>query len=787
MIERVLATWGAWQARRPRAAILALGVLTAGALAALPRFQIDPDVASLFPRGDETIDLLLEAGSSQESARTTFLLVRGEELETRLGELLATLEESPYLKEVAGTKLALGGERVERARRAPLHFLPEDTLDALEQRLAPTGRSAALAESKRLLAEDPALGREVVMRDPLGLRWILEEAARAALPGNFDPASPYLLVDGGRAALVRLRGERDAFDVDYSRALLADVEARCRDFDVHPIGGYQVARTDSGRIRSDMESSLYWGIPMLLGFLVISTRSLYLSLALHLPVGLATLWALGYGGLMLGPLTPLAVSSAAILMGMGMDFSIHYAQRYSAERRSAPHAEAVLRTHRGTGRALFYGMATSIVAFLTIGMGSFRSLESFGILLSLGLVLAWLSALAVMPLLLVRMRAGSLEREPGRHWRALARLVRTRAGAGLALLVALLATLGWIRAIGAGVSFDADPDHLRPEEDRLSPMFEELGALIGFSPVPALVLVPTAVPVDAIARAADELETSGRIALSEGPHRSMPTSERRARVESFRERTGGWMEATLEDMRAIGFRPEAFRPGLEEWQSLLQAEPDASLDEHRMDWGGTSYWRASFHPRQVATSSAEREGFREALTGALPEGSRILDPSALADRIGPLLERDFRLSAAVSALTVVLLTFVGVRAWRATLVALAPVFAALGITLGLASFLGWPLHPGNFIAIPLLLGLGVDYGIHIVLRSLEGGADALLDTGVAVWRTSATTCLGFGSLISAKSPALSSLGALTLVGMLACFLASMILVPVLLRRALPQA
>jgi predicted exporter len=781
VIERLLAAWGVWLVRAPRLSICALAAVTLGAIAALPRFRIDSDVASLFPRGDETIELLREVEkSSGEGARTMFLLVRGEHLEERLRDLLTALAESPYLEAVAGTKEELGGEIAARARAAPLYFLPESAIDELETRLAPEGRRAALEESKRLLAEDPALGREIVLRDPLGLRWIMEAAARAALPGRFEPSSPYLLVDQGRAAFVRLLGKKEPFDIEYSRALLADVETRSAGFEIEEIGGYAVARSDASRIRRDMESSLYWEIPVLVAFLVLSTRSLYLPLALLVPVSLAVLWALGYGGLLLGPLTPLAVSSAAILMGMGIDFGIHYSERYANERRSAPHAEAVVRTHRDTGRAIFYGMATTVVAFLTIGLGSFASLESFGVLLTLGLVWAWIATLTAMPLLLARMRSSTLEHPHAAHWRALSRFVRTRACRGAALSLAVVSALGWGAVLVRGVRIDGDPNHLRPPEARLDVLFTRLANLLGFSPLGAFAFVPADTSVETIAEAAAVLEAEGWSALSEGPHRLTPTKERRARVELFRERTRDWIEGTEADMRELGFRPESFASSLGEWKAHFDAEPPGPTDSTQFLWQGSRYWRTSFHPRELAATKEERARFHGALERTLPPGTLILDPSALADRIGPLLAGDLRRSSGLSALAVVLLVFLGVREPRASLVALAPVFAGLGITLGLASVLAWPLHPGNFIAVALILGLGVDAGIHLVLRRMQGSTDIVLDTGVALWRTSVTTCIGFGSLVASESPALTSLGILVLVGMSASFLASMLMVPVLL-------
>lgn len=781
MIERALAASARWLLAHGRLTVTGLVLCTLLALLALRSFKIDPDVASLFPHGDPHIELLRSAGLSNESSRTLFVILRASDVSALVPEVIAELERSPYLVKVMGTKESFGAERAAHARRAPLYHLPEAGLLELEERLSAPGRQLALANSKRLLAEDPALGREVVSRDPLGLRWIFQGAAQNLLPATLDATSPYLIFADGTAALLEVQGEREPFDIDYSRQLVSDVRQRCAAYEVELLGGYQVACQDAARIRQDLESSLYWSIPLLLLFLIYSTRSIYLAHVLLLPVLLAVVWALGFGGWLLGPLTPLAVSGAAILMGLGIDFAIHYAERYTQERASLTHAEAIVLTHKETGRALLYGMTTSVAAFLTIGLGAFASLERFGILLALGLGCAWLATLLGMPLLLQGLRRLPGTAHSSHCWQWLETLVQSRHGRKAGLLLALLALLSWGVVLGRGLKFDADPNHLRPPAERLDLLFGSLGEALGFSPLGVLAFVPSSAPLEQILQTEDLLRAQGVLAVADGPQHWHGNNAQHQRLQLFHERTAGWLEGTLSDMHDLGFRAEAFRDALLEWRGRLEARPEVEAQAGQVEWRGESYWRTSFHPSAHPKSMAERSTLRTQLETLLSAGSLVVDPHALSDRIGPLLASALSRAALLSGIAVVLLVRLATGNLRACCIALVPVLAGLGITLAVASWLDWPLHPGNFIAVPLLLGLGVDDGIHMVLRAQAGSERLIADTGAAVWRTSATTCLGFGSLISAESPALAALGALVMVGIAACFAASIFLVPMLWR------
>jgi predicted RND superfamily exporter protein len=95
---------------------------------------------------------------------------------------------------------------------------------------------------------------------------------------------------------------------------------------------------------------------------------------------------------------------------------------------------------------------------------------------------------------------------------------------------------------------------------------------------------------------------------------------------------------------------------------------------------------------------------------------------------------------------------------------------------------GLNLNPVNFVALPMLVGIGVDNGIHLVARRRDlpglGGP-----TGIAIWRCAVTTLLGFGSLVTAATPGLASLGWISSIGMTTCLAASLLVLPPMLRRS----
>jgi predicted RND superfamily exporter protein len=96
--------------------------------------------------------------------------------------------------------------------------------------------------------------------------------------------------------------------------------------------------------------------------------------------------------------------------------------------------------------------------------------------------------------------------------------------------------------------------------------------------------------------------------------------------------------------------------------------------------------------------------------------------------------------------------------------------------------LGIDLNPANLIGIPLILGIAVDYGVHIVHDALErpGPYRISASTANSVLVDALTTILGFGALMVADHKGLESLGRVLTLGVTTCTVTSLVFLPILL-------
>jgi predicted RND superfamily exporter protein len=161
----------------------------------------------------------------------------------------------------------------------------------------------------------------------------------------------------------------------------------------------------------------------------------------------------------------------------------------------------------------------------------------------------------------------------------------------------------------------------------------------------------------------------------------------------------------------------------------------------------------------------------ERITGTPPLFLRLID----------LIGEDGEKAAGLAVIVVFLLLWLDFRSLRIALMAMIPLLSGAVWMIGLMSLLRLPLTIVNVMAIPMIIGIGIDDGVHLLHRyRVEGWQNSrtvLQSTGRAILLTSLTTMAGFGSLMIAQYRGFNSLGALLAIGVAACFATTVFFLP----------
>ncbi len=718
-----------------------------------------------------------------------------------------------------------------------LYYLDDAQRAALTQRLTREAMDEQFAQNAAMLAAPgPAAGRlaKELIRDPLRLRDFLAEGAGGFTAGGgggqFMEAVDAMVSVDGRAIMIRIAGSDSANNLKFTAAFMprireavdvANGDAGLGGLRVDYTGAYAIAELSASQTRADMIRSCTGSILLLVVVFIVVYRHPMAFWLLKLPVYAAIVTAFGVYALVSGRLTPVTAVAGAVLAGLGIDYCVHVLSHHETVKRARGNRDerdAAVHTVAAVGPAVMAACVTSLIAFGAVLSSSVQSLREFALLGMLGLGLALLASVTVLPALLValgstrcakqglsatRFDLAPLVRHVARHPKRFVWLSTTLvAVAGFTVLMGAVDRTGWHLPI----AFDSDLHALHPRPHPPLDTQDTLAEVFGTATDSLMILVEADTPdqmlatADAVQRrfAAPDAVPSGTAGVL-GPSTLLPPPSDAAAWPETR------VEAVVQDLRdsaeAAGFRAASFAPMQDFLRTLLSnAAPTFADVTPYPQLAGMVLPKGQAQPTQGlvlvtlarpwatvqdrdATIEAARQAMAE-LPGATLTGISVVGydtQQAIGGHLTTLL-----LIAGGLVLGWLLIFF---RRPGDLVLALLPSAAGLLALVTCAEVLGWTLNAINLIALPLVVGIGVDDGIFLVAiarrcRKLGETRRSLVDqlaaSAHAVTMTSLTTGLAFGSLAFTSVPAIRSLGWFTAVGVGAAWAAAlMLLLPVL--------
>jgi len=211
----------------------------------------------------------------------------------------------------------------------------------------------------------------------------------------------------------------------------------------------------------------------------------------------------------------------------------------------------------------------------------------------------------------------------------------------------------------------------------------------------------------------------------------------------------------------------------------LRAEDLPPALRHRFVSRSGQLYMLQVYPKQDVWQRETQEEFVREL--------RTIDPDVTGTPVQlyeytTLLKKSYEQAAWYSLAAIALLVFFHFRSLNCVILSLLPVGVG---TIWMIGFMGWfdvPFNPANIMTLPLVLGIGVTNGIHILNRYAEERKPGILarSTGKAVFVSALTTIVGFGSLMLAKHQGIASLGCVMAVGTTTCMFAALTFLPAIL-------
>ncbi len=721
------------------------------------------------------------------------------ELESRLTQmskaagLIETLIKDPSL----GTLFTTLAENDELAERSDLG---QETLQDIYAELAAVAE-ASLAGERRPFSWMGALDEET-----------RNEAHHTRLI-YATPVLDFAKLKPAKDAVTALRAQTAALDKAYG-------------------GRVETYVTGDPALRMEELDSVTTGIGLSFGLSFILVTLLLLLCYRSLPMAMLTLAGLivtlmltsAFAAALVGELNLVSVAFTVLLVGLGLDFAIHlllHIQEHRAAGRD--NQNALRRAIHEVGPALALAAPTTAIAFLSFMPTRFDGIAQLGLIAGAGVVIAFLVTITFAPAALAIFKGQPGRTHSGRV-RGFFTWMENHAGpiAATTVIFGAAALL-----LMPQVRFDADQMALRnpnsPSVQGFNLLFDDpetapyrLSRLVDNAEAAAETESLVA-PIESVETARSLLDFipedqdeklelidfgAGTLVFAldaepgsvEGPSAAEGIAALKTRLnEAYQDGPGARLAALLERLEGdeaaqalmqenvFAFWPQLtaqLRDSMNADYVEMEALP-AALRERYLSEGGK--WRVDILPSADVRDYRALDKFVEDVEAVIPD---LAGGAYQAEKAGETISFAMLEATGIAFAAIAIFLWLLVRRLRTVLLMLFPLALAAVLTAATGVLLNIPFNYANVIVLPLLIGIGIDSGIHLVLRNnqIRAGEGVYgTSTPRAVLFSALTTVASFGSLMLSPHRGTASMGELLSIAIAFTLLCTLIVLPVAFR------
>jgi predicted RND superfamily exporter protein len=554
-------------------------------------------------------------------------------------------------------------------------------------------------------------------------------------------------------------------------------------------GGVPQAVAEHGALVHGMLlSSLVTGALVVLVLLVHLRRVRVLAL-LTINIVAATVIAFGIAAVTVGHLNAATAFLGAIIAGNGINYGILLVARFLEERRAADAITAMAAAISGTLRPTLVASLGAAIAYGALAVTRFKGFGDFALIGGVGMLVCWVASFSLLPALILRFARSSQAKGSPLFGGLVVRVFGFRRPAvalalgGIIVLAAGAVTARYI----ADDPFEYDMAKLRsdaPDALELHRWMQRVNdtfgnGLAGMSGTSYIAVDDAAdVPLVVAALHGKHDPMLGQISsiLDLIPPDQAAKLAVLAKLRDQIDEAGDSAPPDVADLRppddlrafTPADLPAEVRVKLTERDgrigNLIAVKPSSTFDE----WNGHDL---------IAFANAVRNI-------ELPGGKHITSsgPAVVFADIITTIRHDGPVVTLVAAAALVGMVLLVVGRNRRALAVLAGTASGSLVMVAICALADIKINFLDFVALPIALGLGIDYAINVADRAdRDDPLTALRSTGGTVLVCSLTTMIGYASLLVSSNLAIRGFGLASLIGEITCVVAALTIVPAIVR------
>jgi uncharacterized protein len=634
-------------------------------------------------------------------------------------------------------------------------------------------------------------------------------------------------------------GRSSSDSIKLLRKLIEETHTRFPDVEAGLTGEDIIAADEMAITQVDVQKASQIALFGVILLFIIAYRGVVKPLLAVFSLVIALCWSIGWATLVVGHLNILTIVFATILIGLGIDFGIHILERYKEERiLGGDVLLALQKTVQGTGRGNFAGAVTTAMAFGGMIFTDFIGIVELGKISGGGIFFCMISMVLVLPALI------SLEEKIRKPKYSQNRLEWIDSWLEFFFKsyrpIIFVSTILFVLSIFSlrDVVFDYNLLNLQAHgteavkyemkviekagrsawsvavlADSLEETIKKHHALKKLSTVGSVESIVSILPDDQnqkieyirglrpilkILKIKDEISSVSQPNLIKTMKKirfKLQSKEEKGNVIEARKLAKRFLDESeaqsvdISEKRLDSFSEDLFADYRNKINALkvnIDASPVSvaeipeSLRKRYISENGV--YLITVYPSVDIWDIDQRDEFVRQL--------KQVDASVTGNAIhmfeSTRLMRDGYIQGGVYAIVAIFVyIFISFGNIRATLVVLLPVVVGSAWTIGIMDLVEVSFNLANLVILPLIIGIGVVNGVHIVHRYREETDKSVnilsRSTGQGVILSSLTTMIGFGSLMVADHQGINSLGLVLSLGVGCCLMASITVLPAILR------
>ena len=789
---------------------LALAMLAGVAVAfwwGVNRLSVNTDITAALPRDDQVVAAAEQILRHHPALDNIFVQISISGSSANREDLVKAADlASDMLSESGLVKVVSGGRAAESfavlldtvTENLPLLLSQEDLRQKVADLIRPSRVESLVEGGFRQLLDLGSIGQaRYFSKDPLGLRNLF--LARLSPGLGFEGMTleqGYILSKDGRHLLLIARPTRSSQDASFARDMtgaLERVESTLRElssperksFAMVYAGAFRASLDNERIIRKDTSRALALIMIGLIVLVFLSFRRPWLGLLSAVPAIAGTMLAVFVYALTGKAIFSVAMGFGGALIGIAVDHGLAFA--VLLDRPAGAEARKVARDVWAVGTLPLLSTLAALLSLTAIHIPLFAQV---GLFAALGVGLSALFAHLFFPLLFPVL--GPSKRK---KLLPLERLMDRVVGTSSWWTVGACVALALVMLFFARIQFNVDLDSMNTVSKETRKAEQALQEVWGSLSAKPSIMVRGPATQDFLGEAerlAEFLERERRSSvLGQDLPRSMLLPGPRAQKRNLKawgdfwtqERVRNLEHALNETAAKLGLKSDAFEPFVKMLHGPVQERlsfPQEFLAAFGVFSAGKKGEWVIVDTLSPGPNYDPSVFFRK----AQQEGFLFFDPAYFSGHMTNQLNRSFiGILLIVMAVTMILLFFFFLD-WQLLLLSLTPIVFSFIATLGTMGLLGLPLSIPSLMLAPLIVGLGLDYGIYFVRSYQRFGPAAQQGSEgfrVTVLLCGLTTLVGFGSLLFANHAVLRDAGISTFFGIFYAMAGTFWIVPPVLR------